>query len=311
VHVTLRTTGNRNPHSAKRVQITLAEATRYYRLAAGLSAVTASEQNALPTTALSGHRAALFHLDRYCEFGHGVAKNAALAAEFYQLAADKGDGVSQVTIGFFRERGIGVEQDIAEAVQNYQAAAQNLIPAAMGYCGLCPQYGIGFDVNLDEASSFYLSPDTEAILDNNALRCRRSLNKARLGDHRLQKRRHAQSQIASVDNCASARLSTVPPSVEDYRTSPVGMRHSKVIATGAFGVISVSDDPAPLPTIAVKHFAEAVDIQTFLREVGIMVELDHPCVLRILNWALPDGGGEAEIHTEFAAHGVSNRFLRK
>jgi mitogen-activated protein kinase kinase len=42
-----------------------------------------------------------------------------------------------------------------------------------------------------------------------------------------------------------------------------------------------------------------------------MVKLDHPCVLRILNWALPEGRGEPEIHTEFAAHGSLESVLKK
>jgi serine/threonine protein kinase len=38
-----------------------------------------------------------------------------------------------------------------------------------------------------------------------------------------------------------------------------------------------------------------------------MVKLNHPCVLRIVNWALADSSMEAEIHTEFA----SNRSLKE
>jgi TPR repeat protein len=289
------------------VEINLEDAVSYYGRDAGLRSVGACEHDALPTTANSGDPLALFRLGRCLEFGHGVAKNAALAAHFYELAAAQGHDASQVKIGFFRERGIGVEQDIVEGVRNYEAAAQSQNRDAMAYCGLCTQYGIGFDVNLDEAASIYLSLASQSILENHSLRCLLSLNKARNDDYSLPKRR--QPRTAAVDNVTGPV--TVPLSMDDYRTSPVGVRRSELIATGGFGTVRVMDDPARNRKIAVQHFADVCDTEDVLREVATMVKLNHPCVLRILNWAPPEGRSEAEIHTEFAAHGSLEAVLKK
>jgi hypothetical protein len=274
------------------VVVDLNGAAKYYELAA--------DQNLAAAQSSYG---------RCHEFGRGIAMNVKRAAEYYQLAADQGEAWSQVTIAFFREHGIGVEQDIAEAVRNYQSASQQQHPDAMPYCGLCQQYGIGFDEDLDEAASFDPAGDSKAILENNLLRCLRALNKARDGDYSRPKRRY--SQAGPVDDFASTRPVTVPLHMNNYRTSPVGMRHSQVIATGGFGTVRVRDDSVRMPQIAVKHFANVCDIQAFLREVDIMVKLNHPCVLRILKWALPEGRGQAEIHTEFAAHGSLKGVLLK
>jgi serine/threonine protein kinase len=84
-----------------------------------------------------------------------------------------------------------------------------------------------------------------------------------------------------------------------------------LIATGGFGTVSVTDDPTRDRKIAVKHLANVCDVKDFLREVEIMVKLNHPCVLRIVNWAMPDGPTEPEIHTEFAANGSLAAVLEK
>jgi serine/threonine protein kinase len=90
--------------------------------------------------------------------------------------------------------------------------------------------------------------------------------------------------------------------MNDYRTSPVGMTGSQLIGTGGFGPVSLRFDPAQNRNIAVKHFSNVCEASSLLREAATMVKLNHPCVLRILRWALPDGPIEGEIHTEFASH---------
>jgi serine/threonine protein kinase len=48
-----------------------------------------------------------------------------------------------------------------------------------------------------------------------------------------------------------------------------------------------------------------VDIVTepvFFRELGILFDLNHPCVVRLANWCPPDQSNRAEIWTEFAIH---------
>jgi serine/threonine protein kinase len=95
--------------------------------------------------------------------------------------------------------------------------------------------------------------------------------------------------------------------MNDYRTSPVGLAGKELIGTGGFGIVTVRQDLTDNRMIAIKHFSNVCSRSGFLREVGIMVKLNHPCVLRIVNWALPEHSIEGEIHTEFA----SNRSLKE
>jgi serine/threonine protein kinase len=47
----------------------------------------------------------------------------------------------------------------------------------------------------------------------------------------------------------------------------------------------------------------------FIREVELLAKLNHPCVVRVLGWAFPDGSHAAQIHTEYAPSGSLKRLL--
>jgi serine/threonine protein kinase len=64
--------------------------------------------------------------------------------------------------------------------------------------------------------------------------------------------------------------------------------------------------------IAVKRFIPDVYDQTrFIREVETLVQLNHPCVVRIRGWKPPTAKEPAEIRTELAVNGSLNEVLTK
>jgi hypothetical protein len=254
--------------------------------------------------------AGLCNLGRYFEFGHGIARDAKRSADCYQLSADQDDVGSQTCLWFFRQHGIGFEEDLAGGVEYYQEAANAQKVDAMSHCGLCLHYGLGFDVDLDEASSFYSSFTTQPDLENHAFRCLRCLNKARIGRSSLP-RRSPRPHDPPVDDFATIRPLTVSLNMKDYRISLVGMAGNQLIGTGGHTQVSLKRDLIHKRKTAIKQFSITCPRSDFLREVEIMVKLNHPFVLRIMKWALSDGLTEAQIHTEFAANGSLNEVIEK
>jgi serine/threonine protein kinase len=61
----------------------------------------------------------------------------------------------------------------------------------------------------------------------------------------------------------------------------------------------------------VKHISVDLDRHRFVREVETLVKLNHPCVLRILKWALPQATRGGEIHMELAEHGSLEAVLEQ
>jgi serine/threonine protein kinase len=84
-----------------------------------------------------------------------------------------------------------------------------------------------------------------------------------------------------------------------------------MIVTGGFGTVRLRQDRLLNKKIAVKCFYDVCQTSNFLREVGIIAKLNHPCVLRILNWVSREDPIEREIHTEFAVHGSLKNVLEK
>ncbi|MBA8899165.1 peptidoglycan-binding protein [Phyllobacterium sp. P30BS-XVII] len=85
----------------------------------------------LREAAASGNPKALFEIgDRYMD-GRGVQSDYAKAAEWYNLAADKGFAPAQYRLGNFAEKGLGVARDLAKAKTYYQLAAEQGNASAM------------------------------------------------------------------------------------------------------------------------------------------------------------------------------------
>jgi localization factor PodJL len=106
----------------------------------------------LGDAATAGDPAAAFELAaRYAE-GHGVNRDLAKAAEWYQRAADAGVAVAQYRLGSLYERGQGVAKDPTAAVTWYQRAADQGNVGAMH--NLAVMMSEGVDGPPDHAKAF-------------------------------------------------------------------------------------------------------------------------------------------------------------
>jgi serine/threonine protein kinase len=76
-----------------------------------------------------------------------------------------------------------------------------------------------------------------------------------------------------------------------------------MIGKGGFSKVTVRQDRITEEFFAVKHVSALIHERFVMREVEHMVKLNHPCVVRIRNWAPSKDRNGAEIHMEFAAFG--------
>jgi hypothetical protein len=169
--------------------------------------------------------------------------------------------------------------------------------------GTCLHYGIGGDVGLDEAAKYYelaAAGDRSAILPH-SFRCRR--------------RRSTDSCDDYYYECGMMRLGVL----EKYRTlrpfaSEKGMWNDLVepcfpesevlVASGGSSTVTLSIDPISGRKTAIKRiYSKNFEKSQFIREVELLVGLNHPCVLRIVGYSLPTDSPYAEIHTDYAENG--------
>jgi hypothetical protein len=227
------------------------------------------------------------------------------------LAASKGDISSQFAFGFCLEHGLGVEKDDSKSLTYYRKAACDERTEGAFHCGLLLQYGIGTDVDLDGARSFYELLPNPSTITQHSFRCLRSVNKAQSAKVRAQRPKQPKSEAVPLEQSKSVRSLTASQMMSDYLTSPIGSDGGRVIGKGRFSTVTVRRDPATGRLFAVKHIAAPFDRQLLIREVENLVKLNHPCVLRICNWAFPDDRKEGEIHMEFAENGSLANILEK
>ncbi len=92
--------------------------------APSISVPDAVQPQSLADAARSGDPLALFEIGaRYTEGRNGLAADQAQAANWYQLAADKGFAPAQYRLGSMYEKGTGVARDIGKAKAFYEQAA--------------------------------------------------------------------------------------------------------------------------------------------------------------------------------------------
>jgi serine/threonine protein kinase len=82
----------------------------------------------------------------------------------------------------------------------------------------------------------------------------------------------------------------------------------RVLGEGAFGKVELFEDPTTHNKIAIKFFNRAAGSgprgsAIFFREIEALIQLTHPCVLRIVGYSLSTSDSRAQIATEFAAGG--------
>jgi hypothetical protein len=231
---------------------------------------------------------------------------------WYELGAKTGDREAQRHFGFVLAHGLGWEVDLAQSVAWYQRAADQ--GDAEGGRGLASslQFGVGCDVDLDDAAKVYAatyqkSPDRRPA---DSYRCLRALGKAEF--RRSPSIPHSHSRSVTVDLSAKLPPLVTPSLVSDYLEPSRITQTGHLIGHGGYSTVySVKDEVTGEP-IAVKRFLPtAFDQATFLREIEILVHLNHPSVLRIHGWRPPIKHDPAEIRTAIAENGSLKHILEK
>ncbi|MBW9112123.1 SEL1-like repeat protein [Rhizobium cauense] len=99
---------------------------------AGIAVPDVVQPKSLADAAKGGDALALFEIGaRYSEGRAGIPADPKEAANWYQLAADKGFAPAEYRLGNIYEKGTGVDRDIAKAKQYYEQAANQGNASAM------------------------------------------------------------------------------------------------------------------------------------------------------------------------------------
>jgi serine/threonine protein kinase len=93
----------------------------------------------------------------------------------------------------------------------------------------------------------------------------------------------------------------VPNRTKDFR----GIKTLRILGKGPFGVVKLVEHPSAHSLIAVKYFdnVSASGSEAFFREIASLIELRHPCVVRIVGYYLATKTSAAQIGTDFASRG--------
>jgi serine/threonine protein kinase len=100
--------------------------------------------------------------------------------------------------------------------------------------------------------------------------------------------------------------------MSDYMVHPIGSSEGREIGRGGSSQVKLVRDSDTGKLRAVKCFSGLnLDKGAFIQEVESLAQLNHPCVLRIVHWALPKAPRCAEIHTEYAERGSLEAVLQE
>ncbi len=125
-----------------------------------------SEIKRVKPLALKGDTQAQYELGRLYEFGDVKTRNQALAALWYQRAAEKGHGDAQYAMGRLYDKGEGVKQDFYAAAKWYRLSATfSRNPNAQFGMAQLYFYGRGVDQDYGKAIDFY----KQAAAQNHAI----------------------------------------------------------------------------------------------------------------------------------------------
>ena len=119
------------------------------------SPADAEEVTRLQTAAERGSVLSEIELAANYLVGKGVARDAKLAAHWYEKAAQNGNPDAENQIGYFYQSGIGVPVDIQRALRWYQLAAASGCVIAKVNLGVMYVNGTGVSKNLDMAMQLF------------------------------------------------------------------------------------------------------------------------------------------------------------
>ncbi|MEY2342211.1 tetratricopeptide repeat protein [Acidithiobacillus sp. IBUN Pt1247-S3] len=90
-----------------------------------------------------------------CAMGDGVPKNYALAAQWFQKAADHGYGKAEYNLGMQYYFGQGLKQDYAQAAYWWQRAAEQNVASAQYNLGNLYYQGLGVKQDFQTAAHWW------------------------------------------------------------------------------------------------------------------------------------------------------------
>jgi TPR repeat protein len=99
-----------------------------------------------------GDTTALYNLGNCCANGDGVKLNLKKAMNFYRMASDRGDPVSQNALGVR----LFAQDNFEEAFRYFHLSAEQGFTKAELNIGQCFQDGKGVEANLEEAKQWYV-----------------------------------------------------------------------------------------------------------------------------------------------------------
>jgi serine/threonine protein kinase len=100
--------------------------------------------------------------------------------------------------------------------------------------------------------------------------------------------------------------------IADYFNRCPTTRTGQLIGIGGFSAVSAERAEQTNELVAVKRvFRARWDQAAFIREVDILVSLNHPCILRIYGWTHQTQTDPAEIQTAIATNGPLDTILER
>jgi serine/threonine protein kinase len=92
--------------------------------------------------------------------------------------------------------------------------------------------------------------------------------------------------------------------------APLAHRH-RILGCGCCAIVSLAEPLDGTEPFAIKQFSsERFNESRFFREVETLIKLKHPCIPRLLRFALPSPYERAEIHMEYAHCGSLQSVLK-
>jgi hypothetical protein len=313
---------------AQNVQMNLAEAGHYLRLAAVCHRETSRDgeesfcepgdangfATGLPLTPLltralyersSTAQASevLNRLGKWLEFGDYAIKDLQLSAECYRAAATGGDSDAEANYGFALEHGLGVDRNASKAIEFYANSMNQQNPRGASHYALSLHFGCGCCEDMESALEHYaFSLDTDpSFATGDSTRCLRWRNKLPPPSAKTHRRRRRSFPRSNADR-------DMADLIVSFKVDPIGSMKGMVLGTGSFGRVTQESDPkSPAHQIAVKRLDHS-DWNVFVREIGILIKLQHPCVVQILAWSRI-AANSFEIWMELAANGPLSHHL--
>jgi serine/threonine protein kinase len=185
------------------------------------------------------------------------------------------------------EYGKGVSKDLSEAAKYYKLSADQCNSHGQNNYGSCLEYGKGVSKDLSEAAKYYkmaLEQGLEAAAANYQRVC--------------------EAQRTGSDNETPC----------DFGIDLNAYEKVKDLGRGSFGTVRLVRDKSNGAKLAVKYLqgGPEFDCGRLFREVGILASLNHPCIIKIVGWSLPNSEcKKARIATEFASNGsLEDAFVR-